>query len=377
MSAVKILNRFFNRIATTGKKVSTISKLVNDPALSKSYFPEEARKTKLAIWWENFFWLAKNGEVNQYYYVYGQDKKSGLNGLEVLPYNEFRRIRNERNLKPNKNGYNYVCILRDKFIFTQFLTSLGFPTPKNVAILNQKQITWLSNMNSVPVDKLVEDKNMQVNGFCKKLAGILGEGAFPLRIEDGKLFIKEAEITLSQLKSRLDGQYLLQERIIQHPRMSQLHPNSVNTVRLITFNNKGKVDAFCAALRIGTKDRNVDNWASGGIVVGIDLETGKLHKEGLFKPGYGGRVEKHPNTGILLNGFEIPFFREGVELALQLHSYLYGIHSVGWDIAITPQGPVFIEGNDDWEGGIPMAIEKNFKTKFLKMFPHENNGVQI
>lgn len=39
---------------------------------------------------------------------------------------------------------------------------------------------------------------------------------------------------------------------------------------------------FCATLRIGAKHRSVDNWASGGIVVGIDLETGKLRQEGLL-----------------------------------------------------------------------------------------------
>jgi len=317
---------------------------------------------------DNLLWFVKNGEVNRYYYVYGLDRKSDLDGLEVLPYQEFKRIRDQRNLKPNNEGYNYVCILRDKFVFSQFLSSLGFSAPENIALINREQITWLRNMESVPLRSFIEDKTLNVNGFCKKLAGILGVGAFPLQISGGRLFSKDSEITLDQLKEKLDGQYLLQSGITQHPRMNELHPSSVNTVRLITFNNQGKVTAFCAALRIGTRGRNVDNWASGGIVVGIDMQTGRLQKEGLFKPGYGVKVVQHPDTGILLEGFEIPFFREGVELACKLHTYLYGIHSVGWDIAITPEGPIFIEGNDDWEGGIPMSIEKNFKTRFLQMF---------
>ena len=54
-------------------------------------------------------------------------------------------------------------------------------------------------------------------------------------------------------------------------------------------------------------------------------------------------------------------------MAKELHSKLYRIHSVGWDIAITEEGPVFIEGNSKWEisgtqsaeGGVKF-IEKYF-----------------
>lgn len=366
MKLINALNQVTTGIKFTRESLKGISRLVNDPKLSRSYFPESDRKPKMSIWWDNLLWLARHGEVNRYYYVYGLDKKQDAQATEVLSYKEFRRIRDSRNLRPNREGYNYVCILRDKFIFSQFLASLGFPAPKNVALLNQQQITRISDMQPMSLEAFVADT--QINGFCKKLAGILGEGAFPLRIDKGKLYSKDSALNVESLKERITGQYLLQELITQHPQMSALHPSSVNTVRMITFNNNGHVDVFCAALRIGTKGRSVDNWASGGIVVGVDLNTGRLQKEGLFKPGYGGRVDKHPDSGVIFENFQIPYFHEGMKMACQLHSYLYGIHSVGWDVAITPDGPIFIEGNDDWEGGIPMSIEKNFKSRFLKMF---------
>lgn len=368
MKLANIIKRIRRKIPFTRKKMKGLLDLVNDPKLSRTYFPEEDRKSKASIWWDNFLWLAKFGEVNRYYYVYGLDRKKESKSNEILSYKDFYRKRNSRNLHPTKEGYNYVCILRDKFVFSQFLASLGFPAPKNVALLNADQITWLSDMKSMPIGSLAKDRQNNINGFCKKLTGILGEGAFPLKISDGKLYIKEKEITIDQLKESLSGEYLLQERIIQHPRMGELHSHSVNTIRMISFNNYGKVEIFSAALRIGTKGRSVDNWASGGIVVGVDLETGRLQKEGIFKPGYGGRVEKHSDTGIILKDFEIPFFRESVRLTCDLHRYLYGIHSIGWDIAITENGPVFIEGNDDWEGGIPMSLERNFKSRFMKMY---------
>ncbi len=358
----------YRRMNHTRHNLTGIMQLVYDPTLSRSYYPDEKRKPKWAIWMDNLLWLVRSGEVNKYYYVYGFDKKNTADLPEVLPYKEFIKIRNSRNLHPNQQGYNYVCILRDKFVFSQFLTSLGIPTPVNVALLKPDEVTWIADMKKAPLTSLLQDPNINLNGFCKELGGILGKGAFPLRIENQKLYVKDEEITVDQLKEKLTGQFLLQERLQQHPKMSELHPSSVNTIRLITFNNNGKVEVFCASLRIGTKGRSVDNWASGGIVVAIDTATGKLKGEGLFKPGYGGRVTAHPDTGVTLDGFEIPYFKEGIEVACNLHSYLYGIHSVGWDIAITPDGPTIIEGNDDWEGGIPMSLEKNFRSRFLQFF---------
>ncbi len=136
----------------------------------------------------------------------------------------------------------------------------------------------------------------------------------------------------------------------------------------MTFNNGGDVQVFSAGLRIGTKGRSLDNWTAGGILLGIDLESGRVREEGFYKPGYGGRVSRHPQTDVPFSGFEIPYFNDALELAKGLHGYLYGIHSVGWDIAITEAGPIIIEGNDDWDGAVPMALEKNFKQRFLEMY---------
>lgn len=45
------------------------------------------------------------------------------------------------------------------------------------------------------------------------------------------------------------------------------------------------------------------------------------------------------------------------------HKSLYGIHSIGWDVAITDQGPVLIEGNDNWEISI-IQIDRGLKKEW-------------
>jgi hypothetical protein len=93
----------------------------------------------------------------------------------------------------------------------------------------------------------------------------------------------------------------------------------------------------------------VDNLAAGGVTVGIDLKTGQLSEFGICKKGGAKRTPSHPDSQIRFADVQIPFVQEAVNLAEKLHEKLSSIRVIGWDIAITANGPVFIEGNDNPE----------------------------
>lgn len=300
--------------------------------------------------------------------MYWLDKKGNDCHHEKIGYRKFRRLRDTYNLKPEGVNFNYACLLHDKFVFGQFASSLQYPVPKNMALFANGQINWLDTMKTEPLGNLAADTTMKFDGFCKQLAGLQGQGAFPLRIESGKIYSGNKEITVEELKKKMKGRYVWQQRVYQHPAMSRLHPESVNTLRIITFNVDGRIEVFCAVLRMGVNGMPVDNWGAGGISISVDVETGLVKEEGFFKPGYGGRVKEHPNTGIRFLGYKIPFFKESLELIRSFHEHLYGIHSIGWDVAITEEGPVLIEANEDWDGSFAMSVEKDFKSRFLKMY---------
>lgn len=99
-------------------------------------------------------------------------------------------------------------------------------------------------MKTMPLTSMLEDAQIDMDGFCKKLTGIMGEGAFPLRIKNGRIYSAGTELSPDQFREKINGQYLLQERITQHEIMDSLHPHSVNTIRMITFNNDGKTDVL-------------------------------------------------------------------------------------------------------------------------------------
>ena len=128
------------------------------------------------------------------------------------------------------------------------------------------------------------------------------------------------------------------------------------------MNQDGRVIPFGSMLRIGRIGHTVDNWAKGGVIVGIDGGTGKLKDVGFLKPKFGTKVSVHPDTHITFAGYDIPFYKEAVSMAVSLHEIMYRSHSIGWDIAITTNGPVFIEGNDRWEISMVQTVHGGMKS---------------
>jgi len=149
--------------------------------------------------------------------------------------------------------------------------------------------------------------------------------------------------------------------------MVELYPHSVNTVRVITSLSEGQAKPFVAIVRMGTtlSAAGTDNWSVGGLVVAVDLETGRLGEFGLSKPGVATRTERHPDTGVVFADFQVPYIAELVTEACRLHTFFHGFQTIGWDVAITAEGPTFIEGNDDWGLQSLQGPHCGLKKKFL------------
>jgi len=76
---------------------------------------------------------------------------------------------------------------------------------------------------------------------------------------------------------------------------------------------------------------------------GLDVETGIVTTQGADLLEH--RFLRHPTTGLTIPGFQVPQWeavRETVESAVKLTPNAV---IVGWDVAITTDGPVLIEGN--------------------------------
>lgn len=144
--------------------------------------------------------------------------------------------------------------------------------------------------------------------------------------------------------------YLLQEKVQQHEFLNNIAPYTTNTIRVVTFlDHNNDVDIHFTILRLGRRGNIADNWDRGGISVAVDLATGVLGA-GVLKPKYGGQwLEEHPDSKVRFTGQTIPYWQEILELCTRAAKVTPRVHSIGWDVALTPRGPVLIEGNPDWD----------------------------
>ena len=101
---------------------------------------------------------------------------------------------------------------------------------------------------------------------------------------------------------------------------------------------------ICAYFRIGNNGKCVDNFNSGGMVAPVDEITGIVSQVAIDKQK--NVYEKHPATGEKIKGFKFPYWEEAIDMCKEACQEIPDMGYVGWDVAFTPDGPVFVEGNE-------------------------------
>ncbi len=138
--------------------------------------------------------------------------------------------------------------------------------------------------------------------------------------------------------------FLVEECIVQNNIISEIYPHSINTLRIVTLtSDDGVPHILYAFIRIGNCGRFVDNINAGGMAAPIDLNTGIINNVAFDKNST--YYKNHPQTNSQIVGVQIPMWDEAVSLVLKAAKMLPELRYVGWDVAITPEGPIFVEGN--------------------------------
>jgi len=138
-------------------------------------------------------------------------------------------------------------------------------------------------------------------------------------------------------------QTLLEEYVLQHAKMNELSEASVNTLRIVTARKNNKTTVLLRVIRIGNGIEAVDNFHKGGMFT-VFNDQGIITKPAVDREGI--VYNQHPVTKTKFIGFEIPFYIETIEMCEKASEIIPEVGLVGWDIAITPDGPVMIEGNE-------------------------------
>ncbi len=173
--------------------------------------------------------------------------------------------------------------------------------------------------------------------FCKPNDGFGGIGMELINLKD----YKDKDKLYNDL---VDKKLLMIEEVIkQHSKLNELNPHSVNSIRIVSIRYNGKSNKVKALIRMGTGSSVVDNFTSGGTFAPVDIKTGVIEDIALNKNN--DIFYKHPVTNTTIKGFQIPYWKEVIKLIDEVSKVVEEVRMVGFDIAITEEGPLLIEGN--------------------------------
>ena len=332
----------------------------------ETYYPELPSKSAFRIFLDQLKHIVQYNCFNEYYYLYGLDIRHFRKTNDYLDYNVFMQRRDYLNNHPWGENFSYTGILHDKFYFSVFMEQMGFKVPKTAALIKNGQLFMFKCHGVVDWDFLLDDDKELIG---KPLKGIGGIGIFHLKVRDKILYCNGQKCSLDEFKKKIGTDYFLLQEYIkeQHSIVHRLYPKCINTLRITTVRNlkTDKIEVLGRMFLMGARDSIVSNWHYGGVIINVD-KHGVLDKYGFSL--YEKRILKHPDTGIAFEGIKLPYFEEALEAAISCHGMFYGIHSIGWDFAILPNGILFIEGNDDWGMAAHQMVDKGLAKLFKEKF---------
>jgi hypothetical protein len=257
-----------------------------------------------------------------------------------------------------------ASLTEEKAIFYRLLEAYGLPAPTLHAVIARAGgwargagviadwdafAAWLPG---VPGDIVV-----------KPSAGVHGRGVRVLRRDADRLRdlgVGGAEAAAADLWDAMTRDpefpvWVVQERVRNAPEIARLGSADIlQTARIVTVvHPDGSVSVVQCLLKLAAGDGAIDNYRGGAtgngiVVVAPDGSLGPVRS--LTPGGHGHRMTPDlPATGQRVQGEVLPRWDEALDLARRAAELFLPARSIGWDIALTPDGPVIIEGNMWWD----------------------------
>lgn len=229
--------------------------------------------------------------------------------------------------------------------------------------------------NMVKLEDLKENKNLAEKILGNPTGKVVlksSEGQCGNGIEIWNSKELNPDLMISQLSKT--GNDMAEDFVEQHDQLNELSPSGLNTVRIITqLDKNNEVHILGARLRI-TVNSSVDNLAAGNIAASINLKNGIIESAGVYSDITKNDETHHPVTGVQIEGFKVPYWEESLNMVKEAALSHTGNRSIGWDVAVTNNGPELIEGNHDWCKLLwQLPVKKGLKP-VLEKFEQEFNS---
>jgi hypothetical protein len=244
-----------------------------------------------------------------------------------------------------------MSLFVDKVQFNHYCKKHGFQSPEIVAQFGSKE----------KKDRETVRYNLpETDLFVKERFGMKGTGAMLFRYgngeyeREGRRFSPEELTRYLTSLSSAGKELILQQRVRNGDSWKPFSSGALSTCRIVTMRRpySYEITPLAANIRLPISTLEVDNTSAGGLVAPIDLETGRIGVGSCINP-YQGKFEfsVHPDTGKPIAGCYLPFWQEIRSFANELHKPARSPF-IGWDVTVTEDGIMAIEGSLVWSGGL-------------------------
>ena len=328
----------FHNIGSLGwGLVHSIPKIVRQPSL----WPDRPRKSAIRRYLDNAYFRIFRHGICLGYNGMGLDLK-GAPIRDVL-INSDRRPKFEFWVK--KQHKDWTTVVEDKYLLYLYLKAHGLPVVPVFAYIVNGAVYGDGVASVEELENMLLKRGRSF--FLKATDDLGGKNVHKINIVDGE-FVGRDLAFQDMLKK---GRYIIQPVIVNHPDLRKFNASTLNTLRLNTcWNRDGDVELWDGGfIRIGHAGSSIDNFAAGGLAVGVNGD-GTLREHGInHDANYNYRLySEHPDSHICFTGCKVPRYFEAIAIVKRAQRLFPMIPSIGWDVCITEDGILLLEANWNW-----------------------------
>ena len=296
----------------------------------KNLTPEE----KMAV---DAFWRKYRFAFKPYYGTFkAYSRRSGIFDPRYLPHG----LRDEHFILNYWSDAAYMYAMQDKAYLEKYFNFIKQP---KVYVRKMGGLLYDDQFNRISRGKAIDICCEILKGHKELIFKPSGQkGGLGIEVLDSS-----KQMRVEELLDHMPSPMVVQELICQHPDLARLNPGSVNSLRLTTMLFKGNFYPLAAFVKVGKEGNRVDNFFAGGVVVAVDIQTGKFFSWALTKKN---NKRKTLRNGIHLDDENAPLVFPEYEKVLHMiekcHYEVPMIKVISWDITVDQVGdPVLIEPN--------------------------------
>lgn len=236
-----------------------------------------------------------------------------------------------------RNGADNNTV-QDKARFANLCRLHGLPCIATLAVFKDGSQLWPA-IPFIPALSLL---------WVKDLTGSHGAGAARWRLDAERYHNDDRQVISTPealAKQWLQRDCLVQPCLDNHPALAALSDGTLVDFRVVTgIHRDGRVEVVATLGHLPCGGPTKRRYITGA----IDWDS-----QCMISPTLSGFqiIKHHPDTGAEITAQPVPFWRTALELVVNAHKKVPEFSRfvfLGWDVAITADGPLLIETNSGW-----------------------------